>query len=184
MKYIFYRSLLGEDSLTPTEKVIYSFLVYKSLPLIDEVMRGSDENSFNLETLDSALNCDDYFPLYSISYRRLSQIFGISLQTAFTSVQELKKRFFIIDGEIHISNTLIKGGYFPLYVDTGLKGELLIFYSYLKSKADKYGGSIDTFKYKLAEDLHTTKTAITNLLNRLYKKGYAERLENGKLKVN
>lgn len=184
MKHIFYKSLLGVDSLTPIEKIIYSFLVYKSLPLIDEVMRGGDENPFDLDILESALSVNDYFPLYSISYRKLSKIFGISLQTTFDSIRKLKSHHLIIDDEIYIRYALVKGGYFPLYVEEGLKGELLIFYSYLKTKADKYGGSIDTFKYKLAEEFCSTKIAITNLLNRLYRKGYAERLDNGKLKVN
>ena len=62
--------------------------------------------------------------------------------------------------------------------------EKLIFYSYLLDKSKKYGYCIDTFKYKLAEELDKTKVSITKLLNRLYEKGFAERLKDGKLKIN
>ena len=75
-------------------------------------------------------------------------------------------------------------GYFELIKNEHLKGDLLIFYSYLLDKSKRYGYCIDPYTYKLAEETGKTETAITKLLNRLYRLGLAERLENGKLKIN
>lgn len=118
-----------------------------------------------------------------ITYRRRSKLLGISLKSYELCVSQLRSLGYLTEKNDLLFN--IKNlRYFPLLVDSGLKGELLIFYSYLKNKSEYFGGTIDTFKYKLAEEFHTTKIAVTNMLNRLYRKGFAERLENGKLKIN
>lgn len=72
-------------------------------------------------------------------------------------------------------------GYFELVHAEILKGELLIFYSYLLNKSEKYKYCIDTYKAAIGKQLGKTKVAITKLLNRLYEVGLAERLDNGKL---
>nr|DAY73205.1 MAG TPA: NinG recombination protein [Caudoviricetes sp.] len=117
------------------------------------------------------------------SYRERAKVIGISLKSYELSIYLLRSY-----GYLDKSNTILfkveNLKYFPLLLESGLKGELLIFYSYLKHKSEYFGGTIDTFKYKLAEEFHTTKIAVTNMLNRLYRKGFAERLENGKLKIN
>lgn len=185
MKHVFYRELLAETVYTPTEKIIYSFLIYKSIPLIDCAFT-SDGTELDYQLIEESLDDDENVAMYKISQRNLAKVLGISAKSVYNSLEAL---YFYGDinkeeNTIRISKELFKGKHFPLLLDSGLKGELLIFYSYLKNKSEYFGGTIDTFKYKLAEEFHTTKIAVTNMLNRLYGKGFAERLNNGKLKIN
>lgn len=53
-----------------------------------------------------------------------------------------------------------------------------------EKQTDYFGGYIDSFKYRIAYEMGVTKIAVTKLLNRLYKLKLAERMPNGKLKVN
>lgn len=119
----------------------------------------------------------------NISQRKHSKELNISLKSYSLCLSTLRDKGYI-DEENSVLFNLSTIRYFPLLIDSGLKAELLIFYSYLKHKCDHFGGSIDTFKYKIAQDFCTTKIAVTNMLNRLYRKGFAERLPNGRLKIN
>lgn len=117
------------------------------------------------------------------SYRQRAKTLNISLKSYELCVKVLREKGYL-DNHNNILYEIKNMRYFPLLIDSGLKSELLIFYSYLKNKSEHFGGVIDTFKYKLAEEFCTTKIAVTNMLNRLYRKGFAERLKNGKLKIN
>ena len=183
MKIVFYKSLLkGAPHLTPTERIIYSFLVSKSITYIDEVF-DKDGLCLNMSDLDDILSTDEYIGLYPISFTRLSDELNISLRISFYSLKRLRDCNYIKGNSIYVNKSLIESGYFELSDDKRLKGELLIFYSYLKHKAERYGGYIDTFRYKLAEEMGSTKIAVTKLLNRLYKLSLAKRLENNKLMI-
>ena len=181
---ILYKSLLkAGDLLTPNDKIVYSYLIFKSIPLIDSAF-SKDGSELDVESINDALDVDGWIELKKISYRKLAEQLSISPRCVISSLQKLKSLNLITDDEIRAKDVM-KDGYFELYKPRKeLRNELLIFYSYLKNKAIYFGGMIDTFKYKLAEDYGTTKIGITNLLNRLYKLGLAERLPNGKLKVN
>lgn len=181
---IFYKSLLKVGNLlTPNDKIVYSYLIYKSIPLIDCAFT-KDGTELDVESIKDALEFEEWIELKKISYRKLAEELSISPRCVISSLQKLKSLNLLTDNEIKVDN-VINDGYFELYKPTkNLKNELLIFYSYIKNKAIYFGGVIDTFKYKLAEDFGTTKVGVTNLLNRLYRLGLAERLPNGKLKVN
>lgn len=185
MKFMFYQELLDETSYTPNEKIIYSFLIYKSIPLIDCAFT-SDGTELDYNEILSTLEWDNVVAMYSISQRRLADVLGVANKSVFNALKTLTYYGDINqeEGLIRINPKVIQGKYFPLLTESGLKGELLIFYSYLRNKSEYFGGVIDTFKYKIAEEFRTTKIAVTNMLNRLYRKGFAERLENGKLKIN
>lgn len=185
MKTMFYYGLLAEEVYTPTEKIIYSFLVYKSIPLIDGAFT-SDGTELDYSLIVDSIESDEFISMYDISQRKLAKVLNISAKSVYNSLEALEFYGDINkkNNTIRVSKRLLQGRYFPLLVDSGLKAELLIFYSYLKHKCDHFGGSIDTFKYKIAQDFCTTKIAVTNMLNRLYRKGFAERLPNGRLKIN
>lgn len=176
MKTMFYHGLLAETVYTPTEKIIYSFLVYKSIPLIDGAFT-SDGTELDYPLIIESLENDEFISMYDISQRKLANALNISAKSVYSSLEalhfyeDINKK----DNTIRVTKRILEGGYFPLLIDSGLKAELLIFYSYLKNKCEYFGGSIDTFKYKIA---------VTNMLNRLYRKGLAERLPNGRLKIN
>lgn len=184
MKIVFYRTLLTRArNLTSIERIMYSFLISKSITYLDEVFY-QDGSCINMDKLHDYIYENNYIDLYPISLRKISKELNIALQTVVNGLQKLRNNRYIKDNRIYVNEELLEKGYFELYVNKKIKGELLIFYSYIKQKSFKYKGCIDTYKRKLAQDLGTTKTAITKLLNRLYKSGLAKRLENGKLLIN
>lgn len=183
MKTVFYKELLHYDELNANDKIVYSFLIYKSITIIDCVFT-TDGECLDLDILNDAISYGEKIDLYKISFRKLSVELNITLQTAYSSVQRLKSLSLIDDELIVVPKSIINGSYFDIDTDMEIKGELLIFYSFLKNKANYFGGYIDSFKYRIAYEMGITKIAVTKLLNRLYKLKLAERMPNGKLKVN
>lgn len=186
MKVIYYRALIkGTNKLTPDEKILYSFLVSKSITDCNDLF-NSDGLTINKDAL---YDCDDYIELKEMNNSKISRELGITRQSIINAKQKLLDNYYIIFGKhgnakIFAPQRLFVHGYFELQGIGKLRGDLLVFYSYLLDKSKKYNYCIDTFKYRLAEDLGKTKVSITKLLNRLYEKGYAERLKDGRLKIN
>lgn len=112
------------------------------------------------------------------SNKRLSEILNINRITVVSSLKKIKE-LRLIEQKDYIFSC----GYFELTKLDILKGDLLIFYSFLKDKSAKYGYCIDTYKSKIAIELGKTKVAITKMLNRLYAMSLAKRLPNGELKI-
>ena len=112
------------------------------------------------------------------SNKHLSEILNINRKTVITSMKKIKELRLIEQKDY-----IFSGGYFELTRLDILKGELLIFYSFLKDKSARYGYCIDTFKAKIGEQIGKSKIAVTKLLNRLYDIGLAKRLDNGKLLI-
>lgn len=180
---VFYKELFKFDGLTPNDKIVYSYLAYKSIPRIDGAFQ-SDGEELDMQMILETLEFDDYILCYKVSYRKLANILKMSPRSVINSLNRIKEADLINGQKIRIPIRLILGGFFNIYYESQLNGELLVFYSYIKTKAQKYGGQIDTFKKKIAEEMNTTKIAITNLLNRLYKLKLVERLPDGKLKIS
>lgn len=178
----FYKELLYDNSLTPNERIVYSYLIYKSITYIDSAF-SSDGSELDINVINDTLESERYIAMHKISYRKLADELCMSPRSVIDILHDFKF-YGIIDGDdIHVPVEIVNGGYFPICFRDGLNGKLLIFYSYIKNKSEKFGGQIDTFKWKLAEELKTTKIAITNMLNRLYKLKLAKRLSNGNLIV-
>lgn len=176
----FYKELLYDNSLTPNERIVYSYLIYKS---ISHIGCAFNQDGIDMDVITDTLETERYITMYKISYRKLADELCMSPRSVIDILHDFKF-YGIIDGDdIHIPSAIVNGGYFPLCLRKELNGKLLIFYSYIKNKSEKFGGQIDTFKWKLAEELKTTKIAITNMLNRLYKLKLAKRLSNGNLIV-
>ena len=90
---------------------------------------------------------------------------------------------FIDNDTILVQGGLTTHGYFQLDLNTGLTGELLIFYSYLKDVSKTYNGEINTRKFMIEERMNTTKIAVKKLLLKLYARGLAEKIEKYKLTI-
>lgn len=163
-KVIIFRSLLSKKDLKPTTKIVYSYLAAFAMA------KGNKQES-------------SWYHLQISNITVLTKLLHISRKTYYSCIKELQEAGYEREDYIYVPKSLFEKGYFELYNLDKVKGELLIFYSYLKSKAERYGNIIDTFKTKLAEELNTTKTAITKLLNRLYKINLAKRLDDGKLLI-
>ena len=184
MKIVFYKTLLTRGrNITPTERIVYSFLVSKSITYFSDLF-DSDGSCIDTEELYYTVEEDHWLNLFPINNTRIASELNISRRSVIRCLQSLKDKRYIVDDCIFVNKELLEQGYFELHHTDILTGELLIFYSYIKDKSQKYGGCIDTYKSVLAEQFATTKIAITKLLNRLYELGLVERLENGKLQIN
>jgi len=157
----FFRKLLYIDYLTPSEKIVLSYLI--KLKHYDKLYGSGATKSAIAKELSMTR-------ITVISAFQKMNSLGICDENGLVS-DSYEKEF-------------CKNGYFKIAKGRNISGDLLIFYSYLVAKSREYGYCIDTYKYKLAEETGKTETAITKLLNRLYRLGLAERLENGKLQIN
>ena len=194
MKIVFYRTLLkGATNLTPSERILYSFLVAKSISRIEDIFE-KDGTSINIDELEDCFNdyYGNHFPLCEISQTKIANELHMTRKTIFDGLRHLRNKGFIGIDWIFVNRELVEHGYFELINAECLTGELLIFYSFLLDKARKYNNVIDTNKYKLADIFDKRKDkgknkkqpiAITKLLHRLYVKKLAERLKNGKLLI-
>ena len=167
--------------------IVYSYLIAKSYYHIpDAYINGAfDFGKIREHIRKHEGKCKFAFP--KIPIRKISKELGITNHTVCYSLQLLKECGLLSSDDTNYQILYVDGimdkGFFKLQKESGLNGKLLIFYSYIKNKSEQFGGQIDTYKWKLAEELKTTKIAITNMLNRLYKLKLAKRLSNGNLIV-
>lgn len=184
MKIVFYKTLLKRaKNITPSERILYSFLVSKCISRIDCVF-STDGTEINLECLYEVLDDNDNtIDLCDLNHTKIANEIKQDRKTVIDGLRHLEELGYIGDSWIYVNKELVEHGYFELHHAELLKGELLIFYSYLLDKSKIYGYCIDTYKSKLAELFGKSKVAITKLLYRLYDIGLAQRLENGELKL-
>lgn len=184
MKIVFYKTLLTEYSeLTPTEKIVYSFLVSKSVTNLGSDFFSSDGTAIDNDALYESLCDGAYIPIYEISIRKMAKTLNIVNQTVITSIRRLENEKLIVAGNIFVDSSLLKNGYFELHRNDILTGQVLIFYSFIRSKSQLYDGCIDTYKRQLGEIMGIKVYSVQQYLSKLYKLGLIERLENGKLKI-
>lgn len=184
MKIVFYRALLKRAmNISPCERILYSFLVSKSILRLDDIY-DNEGFSLNKEELEIQLRTNgNAINICELNHSKIARELNMTRKTIIEGMKTLKKLGYISDKRICVDEELIKRGYFVLeHVDV-LKGDLLIFYSYLRDKSSDYGYCIDTCKEKLAIQVGKTKTAVTKLLNKLYAVGLAQRLNNDKLLI-
>ena len=78
MKVIYYRALIkGTNKLTPDEKILYSFLVSKSITDCNDLF-NSDGLTINKDAL---YDCDDYIELKEMNNSKISRELGITRQS-------------------------------------------------------------------------------------------------------
>lgn len=183
MKVVFYKTLLTRaKDLTPTERIIYSFLVSKSITLLD-CMFDTDGDCLNIDDLYDCVSETHWIDLYSISIRKLATVLNITQPTVINGIRKLKELNYIDDNMIYVNKELLINGYFELHRCDILTGQVLIFYSYIKYKAQMFGGCIDTFKSQLAKIFDIKIYSVKQYLTKLYQLHLIERLDNGKLRI-
>lgn len=184
MKIVFYRSLLNRGkNITPSERILYSFLVAKSISRLDQIFESNGVTLNTEELVYQIKENNNRLDICNINHSKIATELHQTRKTVIDGMRHLQQLGFIGDMWIYVNQYLIENGYFELLHSDILKGELLIFYSYLRDKSAKYGYCIDTYKNMMAECFGKSKVAITKLLNRLYESGLAERLDNGKLLI-
>lgn len=184
MKVVFYRALLDRaKNITPSEKILYSFLVAKSIARLDCIF-VVDGVAIDFDMLYSYIEDNaNRIDICDLNHSKIARELHQTRKTIIDGLRHLKELGYIGDNWIFLDKRIVQGGYFELKHHDLLKGELLIFYSFLLSMSEKYDHCIDTYKAKIGEYIGKEKVAITKLLNRLYKAGLAERLANGKLLI-
>ena len=196
MKVIYYRTLIKiGKNITPEERILYSFLVSKSITYCNDFF-NSDGTTINQDILSDSINYDHWLDMASINNTKIANELCITRQSVINAKQSLIEKNYIkcVSDErwfVYVNKELLENGYFELRGKENLKGDLLIFYSFLLDKSERFcykatkkcDYRIDTYKDKIAEEIGKTKIAVTKLLNRLYRIGYAKRLKNGKLQL-
>lgn len=188
MKNVFYNCLFGDYRLPEiNDKIIYSYLVYKSLATIDGVF-SNEYSEFDFNVIKDFWGENSYTGILHITPYKISKDLNMSINTIKSRMKVLESIGFIKNGDdyLYIGYTpeIKESKYFELMVDTKLKGEKLVVYSYLKNKSASSCGIIHTFDKKQASEFHLSKKHYQKILCELYKDYYIERLENGKLKIN
>mgnify|MGYP006895720903 FL=1 len=90
MKIVFYRTLLTRArNLTSIERIMYSFLISKSITYLDEVF-DQDGSCINMDKLHDYIYENNYIDLYPISLRKISKELNIALQTVVNGLQKLR----------------------------------------------------------------------------------------------
>lgn len=185
MKIVFYRTLLKRArNLSPSERILYSFLVAKSILRLEDIYEhegvtlNTEELVFKLQENRNTIDICD------MNRSKIATELNLTRKTVIEGLRHLERLGYISGKRIYVNEELIRHGYFELKRADILKGDLLIFYSYIRDKSAKYDYCIDTYKAILGEQIGKSKIAITKYLNRLYEIGLAKRLENGKLKIN
>ena len=160
MKIIFYRALLNNRrGLTANDLIYYSFLVSKSIAIIDGVF--SVDGKLNVDVMNELIGNAPFQMMATFTIDEVSKNTGISK----SAVSLCKKRLIdsgLIKGElIKITSDIVNGGYFPLLAMDKLKGELLIFYSFLKSVSANYKYIINLNKYNIAVNYGWTDKSLS-----------------------
>ena len=190
MKLNYYRKLLlwRDDKLTPTDLIVYDFLLMKSISICYELYK-KDGSGIDMDSLEEYLiSSDNKLDLYSISYRNLAKELGISVASVYNSLNKLNNSGVIGQDWICCDISIVKSGYFILRMDLKniISGKLLVFYSWLYDKAKD--NIVDAYRSTIAKYFNDKETNIHNMIQRLYKLGFIERAEYykgiyGKLKL-
>lgn len=179
MKVTFYKNALKEQGLTPTDKIVFSQILYLSLMNEDSRVAFDDEGNFTIDAIN-----EDYGGFVPISWRvsekYLSEILNISLKQSYLSFKSLYENGYITTNRF--GEKLVKLieiiPFFELIVDSGLKGYELIVYSYLADKIKKYRW-VDKYHDAMAIDLNLSFMCLEKTIQRLYEKGFLDRMRKG-----
>lgn len=189
MKVIYYEGLIERDyGLSANERIIYSFVLYQSLSYMwREIIDDEDYKveTEKIEELDNEIDLPSFYFAENGQLkceRTIAKKTGINQSTVsrvFTRLRKMGIADFNREKIRHLG--LFKSHYFYLDTASGLKGELLIFYSWLK-KIAKGKDVIYASPHRLSEMYCREKEqVIYNYIHRL--KDYLERDENGFIKL-
>lgn len=193
---VFYREFLKYEWLNANEKIVYSYLIYKSLAECEYAFKGDKGlGEFDFSEVEAEIGLDDdgFIACVECSYNTIAKDLCMTRRTAINVVNSLKDRGFIRDWvdedgithkEIKVILDDITKGYYKFYTSEVCNGSLAIFYSYLRSKSEYRKAPLDTWTYKLAEEFHTSQDNVKTMLSRLMKKGLVYRDSNKHLVIN
>lgn len=186
---VVYKYLLDKrGSMSSGMALVYSALLERSIMSNGEIF--DCEGTFDIvnarEFIEDMTDGGYYnidMPYFTTKW--LSGKTGISQQHVRMIIKDLDRLGYINIDDCSISCPVdvLNKGFLKLDVNTGLKGWLLIDYHFMKERALRYGGKIDTYGSRLAELMHTTQWCVFKTIEKLKKKGFVERLSDGRLLI-
>lgn len=174
--------LNNREGLSINESIIYSTIVWKS---VLKLGWNDSTNRFDINTAMRFIqnNISGYINTSYYSIRGLAKKLHMSESTIREIIHSLRDKHIIEGDSVKCSVGLVESGYYVLPINTGLKSTQLAFYAFLKDRSNSYHGTIDTWARRLSELFGISKKHVYSLFVILHRKGFAERLENGKLKI-
>lgn len=191
---IYYKYLFSKrGDISDSEGIVYSALIYRAL---ENPEFFNQEGSLDIEAVkayindaaqESGLECID---LPSINKTKLAESIGMTRGAVIKIIKRLQKKSILGDGFIVCPIELLEKGYIQLPilpVDTPkekvITSQQRVLYGLLRNRAEVHAGVIDTWARRIADIFCTTKGNIYYMLSVLERKGYLERLPDGKLKI-
>lgn len=180
MKSVYYKRLLWDKmGLSAGERIVYSNLVYPSICCYEESWDKETGEYDSVNLIDE----DEIRLATKLTSNSIETINPISRATAWRSIKTLIDKNIIDEKMRNIRlNDILSNGYFTLQLDSGLKNELLIFYSWLVDLA-KDNHIILCNREKLSSMYHSDINDIKYYLKRLKALGLVERNEKNQLKI-
>lgn len=185
MKIVFYKELLDMrkyPDLNYNERIVYSFLVSKSV-ICDGQYLDKESGELNRDWINADIEQSGFIPMVNFSYRKIAEILHLTLQAIFNIIHSLKDKNYINTTAVKLNKGLIGSGYFELIFKPGLRGKMLITYSYFKEKSSYFNGTLDTHKIKLAQELGVDIEVLKKTLTNLYRLGLIKRLKDNRLQI-
>ena len=191
---IYYKYLFSKrGDISDSEGIVYSALIYRAL---ENPEFFNQEGSLDIEAVkayindaaqESGLECID---LPSINKTKLAESIGMTRDAVIKIIKRLQKKSILGDGFIVCPIELLEKGYIQLPVlpvdtpkEKGITSQQRVLYGLLRNRAEVHAGVIDTWARRIADIFCTTKGNIYYMLSVLERKGYLERLPDGKLKI-
>lgn len=179
MKTIFYRHLLEASpycGFTPTQQIIYSFLVSKSVTSNTDLFE-SDGQTIRTDDLIEYYQEDGLCTLDLVEMKSsfVSSTLCITPKTYFSTLSFLKGCGLIDQGTIRFTPDMIKRGYFELLTVHKLPKQILIFYSWLFNIAKNNNWAIFANSKVMAEKMNISHCTIRSMIKYLSDRGLVKR---------
>lgn len=184
---VFYRYLFNNmEMLTINEKIVYSSLISYSIRLSEDFyLDGQIDMEYIHLYINSNANATGYghIPLILPAIREMSKELEIARNTLKKILNRFREIRLIENNTIVCHKDLFDSGYITLPTNLDIKGQLLLFYTFLEFRSRPFRGIIDTYVSRLKELTGFEEGSIYHMLHRLHKKGLVERLPDGRLKI-
>lgn len=175
--------------LSINEKIVYSALVDYSIKFSDLFF---EDGILDLDELKNYISLyvvrGDYgsIELEIPTILEMSKELHIPRSTLYDTLARFEEIRLIERGRIKCHKNLFDQGFLSFPSDLKIRGQLLIFYALLEYRSRPYNGVIDTYAKRLAElfGLDESKVGVVyDMLYKLHKQGFVQRLSHNKLKV-
>lgn len=173
--YVLYRGIIKDARLTLCERIVLSYLTYRSLGKISQACQSQNVAGIDLSHLGG-----EYIPIWEETKDDIAKQLSMSRKAVYCAYANFRLYGFIKEDKLLVHRDIAEG-YFPYYIDNDSNKVCSVIYSYLKCKGDKYG-VIDTYHEKMGRDLGMSATQFSKNLGTLRKRHRIIVIPRGKRK--